>query len=400
MILGLKKENKLHAIMISYIAISAEINSFKNERVLDPAWAKKFPGALWMAVLAEKLRKRSIIVTTVDVALTHVKQNYWDAHQIGVVQHVDDSESEELIALGGTPLILTVFESPLYINSFYESLNFIAPKFKNRVLFAGALHLFNANGGENFSVRFPSYNPSEIIESVPWNSREFMVMVVNNKYILNSTYLNVRYPFDCLKWIKWKLKSYFDPSIIIFSRKMSNSQFQDKRLSAIHFFGNAGLLKLFGMGWESLKNLPHSWKGMLNPVIQKLNPDYINWHEKKDIISKYKYALCFENFSYSGYVTEKIIDCFVAGVIPIYIGAPDIENFVPKDSFIDVRHYKSWEDLLDILNNITEEQASAMIDSGRKFLSTDEGYLHSYNGFASFMESLILKELNKSLIES
>ena len=112
------------------------------------------------------------------------------------------------------------------------------------------------------------------------------------------------------------------------------------------------------------------------------------------MISKYKFALCFENLSFPGYVTEKIVDCFVAGVIPIYLGAPDIEEFVPPESFIDVRQYDKWESLLDELKSMTEHQATDMINNGRSFLATPEGQLHSFEGFTSFIEGLILQECN------
>lgn len=107
--------------------------------------------------------------------------------------------------------------------------------------------------------------------------------------------------------------------------------------------------------------------------------------------------MCFENFSFPGYITEKIIDCFVAGVIPVYLGAPDIEEFLPSDSFIDVRKYQSWDSLLAKLTSLGEMEATKMIDNGRKFLATSEGQSHSFEGFASFIEGLILRECGNPL---
>ncbi len=40
-----------------------------------------------------------------------------------------------------------------------------------------------------------------------------------------------------------------------------------------------------------------------------------------------------------GHVTERIFNCFKAKVIPIYIGCYNIEEYVPKELFIDFRDY-------------------------------------------------------------
>lgn len=85
-----------------------------------------------------------------------------------------------------------------------------------------------------------------------------------------------------------------------------------------------------------------------------------------------------------GGVSEKFIDCLVAGVIPLYLGASDIEKFFPLNTFIDVRSFPTWESLHMYLQSITEKDAVQMIANGRAFLASDEGKLHSFEGFASF----------------
>ena len=41
-----------------------------------------------------------------------------------------------------------------------------------------------------------------------------------------------------------------------------------------------------------------------------------------------------ENGVYSTYYTEKIMDCFATGTIPIYYGTPDIIDYYNKDGII------------------------------------------------------------------
>lgn len=58
--------------------------------------------------------------------------------------------------------------------------------------------------------------------------------------------------------------------------------------------------------------------------------------DKWDALSTSKYAIAYENFQNDYYWTEKIIDCFLSYTMPIYFGCNKIENFFPKDSFIQI----------------------------------------------------------------
>ena len=55
---------------------------------------------------------------------------------------------------------------------------------------------------------------------------------------------------------------------------------------------------------------------------------------KEDALLSYRYSLAIENDSSPSYFTEKILDCYATGVVPIYFGAPDIEEFFPSGSLI------------------------------------------------------------------
>lgn len=50
--------------------------------------------------------------------------------------------------------------------------------------------------------------------------------------------------------------------------------------------------------------------------------------EKVEEMKQYTYNLCPENSVRSGYITEKIVDCILAGCVPIYEGG-DLESYTP-----------------------------------------------------------------------
>jgi hypothetical protein len=108
-------------------------------------------------------------------------------------------------------------------------------------------------------------------------------------------------------------------------------------------------------------------------------------------MSNYKFAVCFENVSYPGYVTEKIIDCLVAGVIPLYSGAPDVTDFIPENTFINMRPFNSFQRLDEYMQNLSNQTAMKMIIAGRDFLTSPTARLHSFEGFAEFLLELLKK---------
>ncbi|HSJ00854.1 MAG: glycosyltransferase family 10 [Verrucomicrobium sp.] len=68
--------------------------------------------------------------------------------------------------------------------------------------------------------------------------------------------------------------------------------------------------------------------------------------EKLEVLRQYQFCLAFENNIQAHYVTEKWYDCFVAGCVPVYLGAPNIADFAPgPGSYLDVTHARSLTDL-------------------------------------------------------
>lgn len=63
---------------------------------------------------------------------------------------------------------------------------------------------------------------------------------------------------------------------------------------------------------------------------------------KNETLARYKFNFCFENTcGLSGYITEKIFDCFFSGTVPVYYGAPDIGQYIPKNCFISFTDFSS-----------------------------------------------------------
>ena len=60
-----------------------------------------------------------------------------------------------------------------------------------------------------------------------------------------------------------------------------------------------------------------------------------------DVIRQYRFLIAFENSDCYDYVTEKVFDGLNAGAIPIYMGAPNIRDYVPDHSVIFAADFQS-----------------------------------------------------------
>ena len=58
--------------------------------------------------------------------------------------------------------------------------------------------------------------------------------------------------------------------------------------------------------------------------------------DKEEGLCDYMFSIAIENGQYETYFTEKLLDCFATGTIPVYLGAPDIGEHFNKDGIIDL----------------------------------------------------------------
>ena len=69
--------------------------------------------------------------------------------------------------------------------------------------------------------------------------------------------------------------------------------------------------------------------------------------DKMKFIADYKFTFAFENSSFPGYTTEKIMEPMIAYSIPIYQGNPLISREFNPASFVNANDYKNDEELIE-----------------------------------------------------
>ena len=152
---------------------------------------------------------------------------------------------------------------------------------------------------------------------------------------------------------------------------MINSNLTFERCKMLDFFEEKpiGDLDFFGVRKAKAAN----YKSYRGPLLGEHSGN-----EKIGTLKNYRFCICFENCHHMpGYVTEKIFGCFAAGCIPIYWGAPNIENYISKDCFIDYRDFSNKEELYQFIKTMPELVYDGYIARIQDYLNSASSYLFS-----------------------
>ena len=76
---------------------------------------------------------------------------------------------------------------------------------------------------------------------------------------------------------------------------------------------------------------------------------------KIEFLSNYKFSIAIENSDGDGYLSEKILDSFLAGTIPIYYGDYLLDEFINPKSFILIKGEKDIERKIEYIKQIDED---------------------------------------------
>lgn len=357
------------------VAFCTDIPEFHEGRIFDSKYAELFPGAAVFPPFAQSLRELGWEVVTGD----QLGKSATDPHmeEVFVLQEEDSAIGQHLRDRGAIPALILSGESPLYARDFYRHIGASCKPFPHRILFTGA-HSAAGDDGINHPLLFPAFHAERQQGFVPWADRKHLVLLAGNKY----------WRHNAIPWpqrLRRLARETYDRTNASW---LKENQLHDRRLDLIAHFSAQGSIDIFGSGWQNRSHLPRVHQRALTDLVSggSVSPGS---SPKHDLLSSYRYTLTLENFRYPGYVTEKIFDALAAGSIPVYLGAPDIESFVPREAFIDIQDFASPKDLNAFLNELDEESANSILQQGRDFLHSSRGLQHSFEDRGRFIASLL-----------
>lgn len=157
--------------------------------------------------------------------------------------------------------------------------------------------------------------------------------------------------------------------------------------------------KLYGHDWDRMTFNMNSWYSFLNSSKFNLLFKYKKYRsissgsvkDKNKIMSQFDFSICFENIKNTkDYFTEKITDSMICGVIPVYYGCPNIDDYFPTNTFIDFRNFDSIENLFDCLLTMPEKKIFTYKKNIRSFLLSKKSYIYTGDYFAKVIKDEIL----------
>ena len=110
------------------------------------------------------------------------------------------------------------------------------------------------------------------------------------------------------------------------------------------------------------------WSSKFNSVLK----GKVKREDKINVLSKYKFVISYDSYTnQNGYISEKIFDCFMAKVVPVYLGADNICDYIPKDCFINKKDFNTYDELYEFLRSIDESTYEKYIRNIEKFLQSN-----------------------------
>lgn len=288
-------------------------------------------GSFYVITAQKLLKKNNIIMNTIDISpdIYTLKDVYIEVPypwELGLWARVIKNRKKNILFIGEPPLI-----NPF---SFMKVFLFFFPK----------VYTWNDNLVDNkkyFKYVLPKEIKNTKIKKIPFKDKQLLILMNSN--------LAPFFPF--------KLLSY--PAKELYTQRLRAIDFFDKNYPSD--------FALYGRGW----NKPQRFSVKQRLFGFKKYKTYMGEFPEKDkykILSKFKFCLCFENSSVTGYISEKIIECFKARCVPIYLGTPNISDHINPKCFIDCRKFKSYGELADFLKNIDEATYNTYINNIEKFL--------------------------------
>lgn len=334
------------------IVLDTDKPFYRKNRILSQPYAAECFDAIPIPELNRIAREAGWQIMTGDVFLKE-KPRYRDAVCLSFEA---TKELKKIVNHGVKPVLLVCGESPNVDWDFYHKLNDHSRGFIHACLFKGVSTVID--GATAFH---PYYWPTPTKlnnEKVSFEKRHLLGMVSSFKerYRVNRKLIASRLVRP-LRWVKIKWYQLTDPY----------ADFPDLyqiRMDAVKVFAHKSDFFLYGRHWDVARTYLRKFRSL-----KFANPPSV-CEDKFKTLASFRFTLAIENCKFPGYVTEKIFDAMQAGTVPIYLGAPDILEFVPENCFIDMRKYCDFDDLWLDISSWDAPQWHRTTDAIKTFLSS------------------------------
>lgn len=122
--------------------------------------------------------------------------------------------------------------------------------------------------------------------------------------------------------------------------------------------------------------------------IGKAKQDKINFQKQ------YKFIIACENQSFKGYNTEKLLEAFASGGIPIYWGDSEINKIYNSKAFINCSNYKTLDDLKEKIIELDNNNEEYLKYLKEPVFNKEFSFQKEKDNLEKFLDNIINKEYN------
>lgn len=105
---------------------------------------------------------------------------------------------------------------------------------------------------------------------------------------------------------------------------------------------------------------------------------------KIDGLKDYMFSIVIENSIENGYFTEKLLDCFLSGTIPIYVGHRSVTEIFDESGII---LFEGDENLPDILSKLNSDFYKSKLESVQKNFEIAKNYINPEKLIQKYIEN-------------
>ena len=118
--------------------------------------------------------------------------------------------------------------------------------------------------------------------------------------------------------------------------------------------------------------------------------------DKLEFLSHYKFSICFENSKTQGYISEKLVDAFEAGTIPIYFGDDTILELLNNKSYIHVKSEDEFDEKIELIKQIDNNDTLYQEMIREKIVIDDTRYAKELQKYKDFIYHVIEQDKEKA----
>ena len=118
--------------------------------------------------------------------------------------------------------------------------------------------------------------------------------------------------------------------------------------------------------------------------------------DKLKFLSNYKFSICFENSKTQGYISEKLVDAFEAGTIPIYYRDDTVAELLNNRAYIHVRDKNDFDEKIELIKKIDNNDTLYQEIIREKIVIDDTRYAKEVQKYKDFIYHIINQDKEKA----